>query len=627
MKGVFEQQPGSFLSAIFKRLPFRICAARGCSDSHFKFPLFQHICFITLFLAIFLFFVFPAYAIPPSFRDAETATSGQVSTITITKPLALTGDVLIAVITVLSPNTGLTITPPSAEWSLIRQDIQGSLAQFLYYKVVSAAEPASYTFTNNQNRETAGAIASYWQVDTTSPIDAHGGQYNAGSPPTAPSVTTTTSNTTLVTILGTTDARDLTPPNAMIERWRAAGTNGNQGFDEIFAGPGATGTRTSATNTGSTIGQTIALRPASNISPGSSGTVLFVTANSGSTAALEQQRRDKLEYWGYSIQLIDQGADQTVYDAAIPLADIAYIPASVNSNTHRARLLNSCIGVVNEEGNLSDDLGFSSGVSRAASETSIEIPGNSHDITLPFVGSGVYPLFMTAQPLYSINSTIAPGATVLGARPGVGLIVDRASLFVIDTNDLLYGGNPAAARRVHLPWGTSQADLTQITATGDQLMKRSVEWASGNSSCDRSQLQKRSFLPDGTPLPDGSQLAAGTEIKFLIYINNQGSAISNINIADILDAAFIYVPNSIQIDNSLPACTSLTCTTAEEQAIFDAFNNAPIPPFLTDPVDTDIASNPLPSQTLVTVGSTGGNSQANVAANSVFALLFSVTLN
>ena len=132
-------------------------------------------------------------------------------------------------------------------------------------------------------------------------------------------------------------------------------------------------------------------------------------------------------------------------------------------------------------------------------------------------------------------------------------------------------------------------------------------------------------MPDGTPITDGAQLAAGTEIKFLIYINNKGGAISDISIQDILDPAFTFVDDSLQFDNSQPACASNTCSAAEELAIFTAVSGTTT--IVNGPTGTDVSYNTGTRTVHVGDQNESGNSQVDVAANSVYAILFSVTLN
>ena len=70
---------------------------------------------------------------------------------------------------------------------------------------------------------------------------------------------------------------------------------------------------------------------------------------------------------------------------------------------------------------------------------------------------------------------MAGGAQVLGERPGT----DHAALVVIAAGEALYGGGVAAGRRVHLPWGNNAFDVALLTASGETLMLRALEWAAG----------------------------------------------------------------------------------------------------------------------------------------------------
>ena len=52
-------------------------------------------------------------------------------------------------------------------------------------------------------------------------------------------------------------------------------------------------------------------------------------------------------------------------------------------------------------------------------------------------------------------------------------------LDVIDQGAALYGGGTAAGRRVKLPWGGNDFDINSLTADGQTIMKRAIEWARG----------------------------------------------------------------------------------------------------------------------------------------------------
>ena len=96
--------------------------------------------------------------------------------------------------------------------------------QGVFWKVRTASEPASYTFTNttgDTNKEGSGAITAYTGVDTVSPIDAHAATTypSGGTSIVGPSVTTTVPGTQLLTLVGQRSNGDLTPAAGMAERY------------------------------------------------------------------------------------------------------------------------------------------------------------------------------------------------------------------------------------------------------------------------------------------------------------------------------------------------------------------------------------------------------------------------
>ena len=134
-------------------------------------------------------------------------------------------------------------------------------------------------------------------------------------------------------------------------------------------------------------------------------------------------------------------------------------------------------------------------------------------------------------------------------------------------------------------------------------------------------LVKRAFLTDGTSIPTGSIIPNYVEFKYLIYINNLGNAQSDITMRDVLDSAFQYQLESIQLDNSVGKCAAAACDATEELAIFTAVNGAAV---LTDAVDGDIVSY---AAAIIDAGNGNvGNLQLDINANAVWAILFSVKM-
>src|SRR5437667_6237509 len=138
------------------------------------------------------------------FRGAASASSGSSSSATslaISRPAAtVANDVMVASITSRTGSGTPTITPP-LNWTLIvnTADSGNNLAVSTYWKVAgtAAADPGPYTFTVSSSR-VEGGISAYFNVDTTNPINASGGQVSSS----APSITTTAANTMLVASFG-----------------------------------------------------------------------------------------------------------------------------------------------------------------------------------------------------------------------------------------------------------------------------------------------------------------------------------------------------------------------------------------------------------------------------------------
>ena len=107
-------------------------------------------------------------------------------------------------------------------------------------------------------------------MNTTAPIDVHGGAVNGSATTSivAPSITTTVAGDRVVGMFGIGGGNSITPPAGMTEAGEAASTAGSlhvtwEGSDYTPAVVGPTGTKTaSASVAHPSVGQLIALRPA-----------------------------------------------------------------------------------------------------------------------------------------------------------------------------------------------------------------------------------------------------------------------------------------------------------------------------------------------------------------------------
>jgi len=202
-----------------------------------------------------------ASALRIGFHEASSAGANAAS-ISVTVPANVrAGDVMIAVVTVRN-NAAVTA---NAAWTALRNDTTAgaNMRQWLYYRVVTGAEPASYSWTISSAR-VAAAIVAYRGVDLTTPIAANVGQANASSTTiTAPTVNTGTANAMLVSFFGTRATTTIAGPGTMTER--IEDDSGGTGVtvlstEEFRATAGLTGPRSATAGNGAeNIGQSIVL--------------------------------------------------------------------------------------------------------------------------------------------------------------------------------------------------------------------------------------------------------------------------------------------------------------------------------------------------------------------------------
>src|SRR5207245_3234275 len=132
-------------------------------------------------------------------------------------------DVMVASITAHGTSAP-TIAPP-AGWTLIVNTTNNgqNLAESTYWKVAGTVgtDPGPYIFTVSSSR-VAGGISAYFNVDTTTPINASLGQVGFS----APSITTTVANTMLVGFFGRATGGAIGAPSDMTERFSVVTSGG-----------------------------------------------------------------------------------------------------------------------------------------------------------------------------------------------------------------------------------------------------------------------------------------------------------------------------------------------------------------------------------------------------------------
>ena len=185
------------------------------------------------------------------------AGAGSVSSIALTKMANLvSGDVIIAHISLRGGTTVGAITKPSASWNLVdRIDSGTNVTLAVYSLVAGSSEPASYTWSWSTGAVRAvGIMRNFSGVDTSAPVDGHAGSTESSASTThvAPSVNAAYANE--IRVVGIADASNGTCNT--IAGWQltsgfssgsgggSAQVNGSYFYSTTSPAVGATGTVT-----------------------------------------------------------------------------------------------------------------------------------------------------------------------------------------------------------------------------------------------------------------------------------------------------------------------------------------------------------------------------------------------
>ena len=151
---------------------------------------------------------------------SSTAISAHVTytQLSISKPATVAGDVMLASITVGGGST-VNVTAPVGWTQIARIDSDVNVALISYWKVTGASEPASYTWTIDQQTRAVGGITPYSGVDNINPIESSGVNTGYGTLATTSAITTSLANDEVVALFATDVNKTFTAPAGMTEKY------------------------------------------------------------------------------------------------------------------------------------------------------------------------------------------------------------------------------------------------------------------------------------------------------------------------------------------------------------------------------------------------------------------------
>ncbi|MFW2403867.1 MAG: DNRLRE domain-containing protein [Gammaproteobacteria bacterium] len=199
--------------------------------------------------------------------------------------------------------------------------------------------------------------------------------------------------------------------------------------------------------------------------------LLMVVGSPSSLTAQDAGRLTEFAGWGYDVTVFDDSEAQSAFDAAVASHDVAFVTNSVGGGTLANKLTGAAIPIVDEFPGKLDNFGFSSGTTDTFSANSFNKSDPAHYISSPY-GGGSISLLSSFMSMGKPSGTLAPDLQIIGE-----FATAEFALVALDAGATRYDGNPAAARRVFLPFGP--ATTAQMTTEALDLMKRSLEWAGG----------------------------------------------------------------------------------------------------------------------------------------------------
>ena len=266
--------------------------------------------------------------------------------------------------------------------------------------------------------------------------------------------------------------------------------------------------------------------------------VLLVVADAVNLAAQDAAKQTLIEGWGHTVNLIDDDAVQTEFDAAYAVNDVVYVSEEIVTGALDTKLRNAYIGVVFEEQKIPDELGVSSGES-VYFETSIDITDNTHYVTETF-STGALTIVSSSQEVGALGGTLAPDLQILAQRPSS----TTPTLAVIAKGGTLFDGGTAEGRRAKVPWGGNTFDINALTADGQTIMKRAIEWGAGTGCGSTTSLW---MLVADANNPTAEENTRQTLLESWCYAVTMGTASEPQEVYDKYAAEFdvVYVPASV----------------------------------------------------------------------------------
>ena len=192
----------------------------------------------------------------------------------------------------------------------------------------------------------------------------------------------------------------------------------------------------------------------------------------------DELKLEKLQSWGFDVQVMSATAPGADLKAAQEATDVLYIAREIGfdfddlmSGLGPKHSKDAIKGMVSGQGYYAyDEYRLGTGGTTWPSDTEVNISDTTHTIT-SHLATGNLTISSSSQDVLIPNSPWADGLQVLAWRSG------KPHFAVMEAGELRTDGKPAKGRRVMLPWGGWSYDTSALTDDAWTLLRRSIVWA------------------------------------------------------------------------------------------------------------------------------------------------------
>ena len=180
------------------------------------------------------------------------------------------------------------------------------------------------------------------------------------------------------------------------------------------------------------------------------------------------------EAWGYEVVQISPNQDDSEIQSALSDAVVVFVSSEPLTAALSNTVIDSGIGIVNAQTALSSQFGFSSDV-EATVQSTLDIADDQHYMASDYTQDDTIQVLTNAGVMYELGDTYTTAVSVIGKLEDA----DERALVALESGVQDFNGRTVPGRRVQVPWGMPGQAPGDLTADGQLLLQRALEWAAG----------------------------------------------------------------------------------------------------------------------------------------------------